>query len=309
MGNVYDCHSASRSSSWTWCFGEFTFNQESATTISETSVQCNQEIDQGSGRNPRNIRDRLARKSLEKDGFVDWLTGQFGYQQRKPTFLFRFSILYWAESVKFRKRMEGENRLVCQFIPMSRIGSNRRGADGVRVDKFPRIHYIAASRRDPEHDEWNTVGTWATPRTNHLHVNVQRHCMEKKRKRRIVHSEFPNRKRKCKKFRARTLVVSWAWIRKEMVRNSHVQAEWKMGYRVAEDIDDQLHWKWTSRFPWIQCFGTRSFAKQRKRNIVYTFLWWRRHSRSGSSHNLFRQSAQYSRSSSEYVRRTGLETL
>ena len=131
MGNVYDCHSASRSSSWTWCFGEFTFNQESATTISETSVQCNQEIDQGSGRNPRNIRDRLARKSLEKDGFVDWLTGQFGYQQRKPTFLFRFSILYWAESVKFRKRMEGENRLVCQFIPMSRIASNRRRADGV----------------------------------------------------------------------------------------------------------------------------------------------------------------------------------
>ena len=33
----------------------------------------------------------------------------------------------------------------------------------------------------------------------------------------------------CEKIRARTLVVSWAWIRKEMVRNSHVQTEWKMG--------------------------------------------------------------------------------
>ena len=32
----------------------------------------------------------------------------------------------------------------------------------------------------------------------------------------------------------------------------------KMGYRVAEDIDDQLQWKWSSRFPWIQCFALRS---------------------------------------------------
>ena len=33
--------------------------------------------------------------------------------------------------------MEGENRLVYEFIPLSRIGSNRRSADGVRVEKFP----------------------------------------------------------------------------------------------------------------------------------------------------------------------------
>ena len=49
----------------------------------------------------------------------------------------------WKEKIK----------LVYEFIPMSRIGSNRRGADGVRVEYFPRIHYIADSRRDPEHDD------------------------------------------------------------------------------------------------------------------------------------------------------------
>ena len=32
--------------------------------------------------------------------------------------------------------MEGENRLVYEFIPMSRIGSNRRGVDGVQGEIF-----------------------------------------------------------------------------------------------------------------------------------------------------------------------------
>ena len=32
--------------------------------------------------------------------------------------------------------MEGENRLVYEFIPMSGSGSNRRGVDGARVEKF-----------------------------------------------------------------------------------------------------------------------------------------------------------------------------
>ena len=50
-----------------------------------------------------------------------------------------------------------------------------------------------------------------------------------KKERRIVYCEFPNRSRICKRILARTLVVSWAWIRQEMVRNSHVQAEWSMG--------------------------------------------------------------------------------
>ena len=58
-----------------------------------------------------------------------------------------------------------------------------------------------------------------------------------------------------------------------------------------------------------QCFRTEIFAKQRKRKIVHTFLWWCRTSRGGSSHILFRQSAQCLRSSSGYVRRAGLENL
>ena len=49
------------------------------------------------------------------------------------------------------------------------------------------------------------------------------------RKRKFVYCEFQNCGRLCDKIRARTLVVSWAWIRKEMARNPYVQAKWKMG--------------------------------------------------------------------------------
>ena len=49
------------------------------------------------------------------------------------------------------------------------------------------------------------------------------------RKRRNVYCDFQNCSRIYQKIRARTLVVSWAWIRKEVVRNTHVQTEWKMG--------------------------------------------------------------------------------
>ena len=47
-----------------------------------------------------------------------------------------------------------------------------------------------------------------------------------KRKQRIVYREIQNLCRRCKKIRARTWVVSRAWIGKEMGRNSYVQTEW-----------------------------------------------------------------------------------
>ena len=127
--------------------------------------------------------------------------------------------------------------------------------------------------------------------------------MERKRKRRIVYCEFQNRGRKI---RTRTLVVSRTWIRKEMVRNSHVQAE--RGTRSCRGgLNDQLQWKRTSRVPWIQCFRTRIFAKQRRWTVVFSLLWWYRYSRRSSSHDYFRQSVQCLGSSSGYVWRTGLE--
>ena len=188
--------------------------------------------------------------------------------------ILQFSIVHGQNQWKSRKGMEGENRLVYEFIPISRIGTNRRGADGVRVDNFPRIQYVAAQWRSQQFTVEIRRDTREFHRTDHLHVNVQRHCMGRERKRRIVYCEFQNRSRLCKKIRGRTLVVSCARIREEMVRNSHEQAEWKMG-SCRWGHDAQLQWKRTSRIPWIQSSGTK------KRKIVYTLLWRRQ------SHFLF----------------------
>ena len=58
--NVSDCHSVSSSSSWKRYVGECRFYQESATTNGEPFVRCDKEDGQGSERNARTIRDRLA---------------------------------------------------------------------------------------------------------------------------------------------------------------------------------------------------------------------------------------------------------
>ena len=215
-----------------------TFNQKSVTKNNEPIVRCNQEVGQWTDWNSWNIRDQLARQILEEDDFVDWPCSSI--INSESLCILGSSIVHGKNQWKSRKDMEGENWVVYEFIPMSRIGSNQGGADGVRVEDFPRIHYIADSRRDPDHDDWNTMWTWALPRTDHLHVNVQRH---------LYGLRFQNRSRIGKKIRARTLVVSWAWIRKEMVRNSRVQTEWKMG-SCRWGHDAQLQSMWTSRIPW-----------------------------------------------------------
>ena len=76
-------------------FGEFSCNQKSATKNSETIVRCDKEVGQGSERNPRYIRDRLATQFLEKDDFVE--------RQSSPTINsknLRIPYCAWEESVK-----------------------------------------------------------------------------------------------------------------------------------------------------------------------------------------------------------------
>ena len=69
-------------------------------------------------------------------------------------------------------------------------------------------------------------------RNNYRHVNVQRHCVARKRKRRNVYCEFQNCSKLCEKIRARTLVVSWAWTREGMVTYKP-NGEWD---HIAEDM-------------------------------------------------------------------------
>ena len=105
------------------------------------------------------------------------------------------------------KRMEEENRTVYEFIPISRIVSNWRGADGVRVENFHRIHHTTDCRRDPENHDWNTVSTWAVYRTNHFLVNVYNDVVwREKGNNGLCIANSKNRCRICKKIRARTFL-------------------------------------------------------------------------------------------------------
>ena len=61
--NVYDCHSASCSSSWKRLFGKFTFDQQSAI---KKYVRCDKKVGQGSERNPRYICDRWQENSWKR---------------------------------------------------------------------------------------------------------------------------------------------------------------------------------------------------------------------------------------------------
>ena len=53
--------------------------------------------------------------------------------------------------------------------------------DGVRVENIPRIHNVWPTRTDSRIYERMTVWSKAVRRQDHLHVNVKRHCMVRKK--------------------------------------------------------------------------------------------------------------------------------
>ena len=77
--------------------------------------------------------------------------------------------------------LEEENSIVFGKQSLQRYESNRRHADGVRVDNIPRNHDVGPPREDSMSNERLTVWTWALHIQDHLHVNVQRHWIGSKK--------------------------------------------------------------------------------------------------------------------------------
>ena len=181
---------------------------------------------------------------------------------------------------------------------MSRVGSNRRRADGVRVDKVPRIeiqNVMTETQCGLEQFQGRII-----------FVSMYNDTAWWERNKELCIANAKNFTDYVKGFAGH-----WSLLRpgsEKMLRNSHVQSEWKMGSsRWAHDA--QLQWKRTHRIPWIKCPGTRRFEKQRKRTIVFALLWRRQICGIGSSHDHLRQSAQYLRSSTGHVWRISLQNL
>ena len=88
----------------------------------KTIVRCDKEVDHRSKRNSRYIDHRLTSTFLTKKNFVNWQSSSVIHS--KNLCILRFSIVYGQDESKSQKRVEGKNRTVCEFIPMSRTGED-----------------------------------------------------------------------------------------------------------------------------------------------------------------------------------------
>ena len=95
--------------------------------------------------------------------------------------------------------------------------------------KYSQDHNVGHPRRDSNIYDRNTVWSGAVHRQDHLHVNVQRHCMERTKKTQQSVNLITYSCELCSQISARFLVILGTWIRKEMVRNLLWQSRRRVG--------------------------------------------------------------------------------
>ena len=186
---------------------------------------------------------------------------------------------------------------------MSRIGSNRRGADGIRVENIPGFTTVQILT---EIQNMMTETQCEPEQCTGIIIVVSMYNDIVWRERGDEEMCIANFKIVAN-YAKRFAHGHWSYL------GPGSEKEWLRTSRTENGITSLRTWWSTSLKVDIQhsvdpVFCTRIFAKQRRRNIVYVFRWWCWNSRSCSSHNCFRQSARL-RSSSGHVWRAGLEDL
>ena len=123
------------------------------------------------------VSNQLGKFSMETVTSGQWLRSHQSLACKGLRIL-RFCVMSWkGESESNIKYCLGTTVGMAQrFIAIQNFGQNRRRTDGIRVEYFPRIHYIAACPQSPKVHEQNGR-TRTVPRTNHLHVDVLWHHM------------------------------------------------------------------------------------------------------------------------------------
>ena len=172
--------------------------------------------------------DQLAADYVAKDNF-SLLTRQFSLRlQKRMSSPIQYCV--WEESV-LNQLKHGRRRLIgflnsrpykeldrIDWEPMQFEWQNFPGFTTRQI--FAEIHNMMTELKC-ELEQFTG--------TNHLHVNVQCHCMKRKKNEELCIANFKTVARYATRFAQGTVVVSRAWIRKEMVRVAHVQAEWRTG--------------------------------------------------------------------------------
>ena len=197
-----------------------------------------------------------------------------------------FSVVHWQNQWKSRKRMDGENRLVCKIIPMSRIGSNGRGADGVRVVLQTLVeiqNMMAEIKCELEQFPGRTIFmsmyndiAWREKRNEESCIAKSQTVAEYAGRFAHGHWSFPG------------LGAEKKWYGTHTYKpNGIVSLRTWWSTSVTADIPYSVE---------SSALERGALRSKGKVNIVHTFLWWRRYSRSCFSHNYFSQSAPYLRS-------------
>ena len=91
---------------------------------------------------------------------------------------------------------------------IQKLWQNRRWADGLRVEYFPRIQYVAPQWRSQKFTEQIGRNTRKCHRKNSFHVDVQRHFLWNKRQWTRMSGKRTTRIFVCKKIWKRTMVIS-----------------------------------------------------------------------------------------------------
>ena len=94
--------------------------------------------------------------------------------------IFRFCVMFWTNEREptIKCCLGGQVDVVQKFITIQNFGHNWWWANGIRVEYLPRIHYIAAPQKSPRVLLKNERKTRIIYKTDHLHVDVQRHLRE-----------------------------------------------------------------------------------------------------------------------------------
>ena len=222
---------------------------------------------------------------------IDTLVAQsrLSIRQCQGLCLFRVGAVFEENGTQSSGVLEETNSVVFRNQLLQRTESNWWKTHGVRVEDLLRIHDSGHPQWDSENDGRITVWSSGLQRLDHLHVNVQRHCMGCKGNEELRENNPKKSWRIRSKISSRSLVFPWTWSRKEVVRTAEKNA--KFPKILSPNI------------PLYQCFEKKALKKQRRRKDNNTFhsKWWQCKVAPKNGHH--RQSAQSLRSSDGFDKR------
>ena len=209
--------------------------------------------------------------------------------------IFRFCVMPWKDErePKVQHCMGGRIDVVQKFTRIQSFRQNWRWSNGIRVEYLPRIHHIGALHQSPRVTVKIERNTRQLHRTDHLHVDVQRHLMGSIHNKKECESSAQFVSLYAKRFGA----GQWSFLgpgsekKWYSISGDSPQGEWD---RIAEQMmltfAESTHPVFRSTSPL-----SRGAQKQRRWKIINTLLcrWW--YDWNCFSHN-FCQSAQYLRS-------------